>query len=263
MLNRETEKLYYSNPYLTSCVARVVRIGQDYIELDKTIAFPEGGGQEADHGEITAGDLSIRFVHAKKMYGMPAHLPDFPDITVGGVIWHMVTPEDQPQLKELKQGQEVIVKIDAVRRAWLALSHTASHLVYLGIGVHRPDAIGATLGCHIKTHAARFDFSVAERFQMEEIAAISTTANALITRRLPIEVFSDRKYPDARYWRCDGQTIPCGGLHLSITTPIVELTVRRKSLGAGKERISCEFPQATIDLANYDQDNHANASSLR
>ena len=263
MLNRETEKLYYSSPYLTSCVARVVRIGQDYIELDKTIAFPEGGGQEADHGEITSGDLKFRFFHAKKMYGMPAHLPNLPDITVGGVIWHMVTPEDQPRLKELQQGQEVIVQIDARRRAWLALSHTASHLVYLGIGAHRPDAIGATLGCHIKIDAARFDFSVAERFQIDEIDAISATANELITRNLPIEVYSDSQYPDARYWRCDGQTIPCGGLHLSTTTPIVKLTVRRKSLGAGKERISCEFPQATIDLTDYGQTNHLNPSSYR
>lgn len=252
MLNRQTRKLYYEDPYLASCAARVVRVGTDTIELDQTVAFPEGGGQEADHGAIVLDSgLTLRVVHAKKMFGTPASLSEFPDVHTGGVIWHLIAAEDQPLLAQVREGQDACIEIDATRRAWLALSHTASHLLYLGIGAHRPDAIGATLGCHIKTDGARFDFSVDSRFMAEEVVAITATANALVERALPIEVFPSQAHPDARLWRCDGQTIPCGGLHLANTAAVGELRVRRKSLGTRKERLSCEFPYAVVDTASY------------
>lgn len=252
MLNRQTRKLYYEDCYLVGCTAKIIRVGGDYLELDQTVAYPEGGGQEADHGVIYLdGGLALRFVDAKKMYGMPARLPDFPDVQVGGVIWHLIAPEDQPLMSHVREGQEVYVRIDAMRRAWLALSHTASHLLYLGVGAHRPDAVGATLGCHIKTDGARFDFSVESRFLPEELTAITHTANELVQRGLPVEVLSDQAHPDARYWRCDGRTIPCGGMHLPNTATVGALRVRRKSLGTGKERLSCDFTRATIDLAPY------------
>jgi Ser-tRNA(Ala) deacylase AlaX len=252
MLNRQTRRLYYERPYLSSCTAGIVRLGTDHIEMDQTIAFPEGGGQEPDQGSITVeGGITLRYIHVKKMYSMPGYLAHLPDVQVGGVIWHVIAPDDQPLLAQLREGQQARVEIDVARRARLALSHTASHLLYLGIAAHRPDTMGATLGCHIKTDGARFDFQVDERFRAEELLAISDTANHLVKRALPIEVFADEGCPDARYWRCDGQTIPCGGMHLVNTVSVGELRLRRKSLGTGKERVSCEFPFALVDLAQY------------
>ncbi len=255
MLSRQTRRLYYEDPYRVSSGATVVRVGADYLELDQTLAFPEGGGQEADHGIIGfEGGLTLRYVDVKKMFAMPARLADFPDVHVGGVIWHMIAPQDQQLLARVSEGMRARVDIDATRRAWLSLSHTASHLLYLGVGAHRPDAIGSTLGCHIKADGARFDFSVENRFLPEEIAAITDSANDRVRRNLEVEVFAHEGQPDARYWRCDGQTIPCGGTHLSNTAPVGELRLKRKCLGTGKERLSCEFPFATIDLSRYRQD---------
>ncbi|MDC8786054.1 alanyl-tRNA editing protein [Roseateles koreensis] len=251
MLDRKTLKLYYDQPYASTCGATVVRVGADYIELDQTIAFPVGGGQEADQGVIIVAGVSMRFMEVKAVYGTPAYGSEFPDVKVGGVIWHMIAGEDQGLLPRVEVGQQACVRIDVRRRGALALSHTASHLVYLGILKQRPDAINATLGCHIGTTAARFDFSIKRRFEPDDLLAITQTANELVARALPIETFAHEAVPDARIWLCDNMTIPCGGLHLSNTAPVGELVVRRRSLGAGKERIACEFPAATFAVDAY------------
>ncbi len=40
-----TELLYYQDAYLTECDARVVRVDEDGIVLDRTVFYPVGGGQ--------------------------------------------------------------------------------------------------------------------------------------------------------------------------------------------------------------------------
>ena len=55
-LDRRTRKLYYDDFFLSRADARVVKVGPDVIELDATVAYPEGGGQEADHGTLTFDD---------------------------------------------------------------------------------------------------------------------------------------------------------------------------------------------------------------
>lgn len=251
-LNRRTKKLYYSDFYLSQTEAKIVKIGDDFVELDATVAFPEGGGQEADQGTIALSDgRRLRFVWAKKIYGNLSGLPEFPDVQVDGVIWHMIHPDDQSMLAQLVLGESVSVAIDIERRARLTLSHTASHLLYLGIGKHRPDAIKSTLGCHIKIDGARFDFGVAERFTTEDIGKIEVSANEFVIKNSPITMSAHPVEPDARVWHCENHTIPCGGTHLDHSAPVGLLQVRRKGLGAGKERISCTFSDAIIDLAKY------------
>lgn len=251
-LGRGTRKLYYADPWLASCTARVVRTGVDYVELDSTVAYPEGGGQEADQGVLSTADgRCLRFIGAKKLYGDRANIPDFPDIQVGGIVCHVIHPEDVHLIAALAEGDDLRVELDIERRAWLSLSHTASHFLYLGVKSRRPDALKWTLGCHIKTDGARFDFSVAERFTQEDIAAIQIAANGYVFRRSPVKVYSVQDIQDARYWECESQLIACGGTHLDTATPVGEMQVRRKCLGKGKERISCEFPHAVVDLHRY------------
>ncbi|MBS0553454.1 MAG: alanyl-tRNA editing protein [Proteobacteria bacterium] len=252
MIGRTTRKRYYEDPYLTRCPAHVVRSGGDYIELDSTVAYPEGGGQESDRGLIHLPDgRRVRFVEAKRMYGYAPRLEGFPDIQVDGVIWHVIHPDDRSVAAGIKEGTPVGVEIDVERRARLTLSHTASHLVYVGIGLYRPDAIPGILGCHIKPEGARFDFKVAERFTPEDVEAITAFANDLVCRDAPVRVEPHAVHADARIWRCEAHQMPCGGTHLASTGSIGPLKVRRKCLGAGKERLSCEFVDAALDLMPY------------
>jgi Ser-tRNA(Ala) deacylase AlaX len=248
-LSRRTRKLYYEYPGLAECVATLLKVGADHVELDSTIAYPEGGGQEADHGVIVLNNgCQIRFVDVRKRYGNRAQLPGFPDILVDGIIEHVVHADDIHLLAHLDAGMEVVVRIDRLRRAQLSLSHTASHLLYLAVGEVRPDAIAGTIGCHIKTDAARFDFAVEARFSADDIGNIARIANAYVLRRSEVAVYPHHGHPDARYWECEGNVIPCGGTHISSTAPIGAIQVYRKSLGRGKDRVSCDFIYAIPDL---------------
>lgn len=163
----------------------------------------------------------------------------------------MIHPDDQPMLAALETGSEVSVRIDIERRMRLSLSHTASHLLYVGIGLHRPDAIPSTLGCHIKPDGARFDFGITDRFTSEQIEQIQASANQLVAQCAAITISADPKIPDARKWHCDGHAIPCGGTHLDNAAAVGPMHVRRKRLGAGKERLSCEFSHAVFDRSRY------------
>jgi Ser-tRNA(Ala) deacylase AlaX len=250
-LNRSTRKLYYEDFYLRQATATVVRIGEDHLELSATMAYPEGGGQESDHGVITCAGKDFRFIGAKKMYGELAGIPDFAGVQVGGVVWHIIHPDDRAALGAIEPGAVASIHIDVERRARLSLSHTASHLLFIGVGIHRPDATNSTLGCHIRIDSARFDFALQQRFSADEVAAIEATANKLVARDERVTVDAHETVPDARTWRCDQFSISCAGTHIDRTSPVGVLHIRRKGLGAGKERLVCMFPEATFEVDRY------------
>lgn len=78
-----TEQLYYKDPYLQQAEANVIQLqisGNGVLfELDKTIFYPEGGGQPSDQGEVVGDTGSIkvesvrfdhgRIIHQGKMIG--------------------------------------------------------------------------------------------------------------------------------------------------------------------------------------------------
>ncbi|REE22225.1 alanyl-tRNA synthetase [Paraburkholderia sp. BL27I4N3] len=249
---RHTVRLYYSDNLLYKTRSVVSKIGSDYVELNATVAYPEGGGQESDTGTLALPDGNvIRFIHVRKMYGRRANIPGFPDIQLGGIIEHVIHPEDIQYLAALQVDDEVQISIDTMRRAQLSLSHTASHLLYLGVGKIRPDAIAWTLGCHIRTDGARFDFGVGSRFTPDEVLAIEQIANDFVARGSAVTTRAHPDHIEARYWQCEDNLIPCGGTHIGNTAPIGRISVRRKSMGSGKERLSCQFDNARFDTASF------------
>ena len=45
-----TEELFRSDAYLRGCTAVVIAVNENRVQLDKTVFYPEGGGQPGDTG---------------------------------------------------------------------------------------------------------------------------------------------------------------------------------------------------------------------
>ncbi len=102
---RATEQLYYR--LATESRSKVLQSAGKYIVLDKTPFYPEGGGQEADHGTIGGN----RVADVQK---------------VGDVIVHIL---EEVEAKGIRKGAEVECRVDVDRRERLMAHHTATHLM--------------------------------------------------------------------------------------------------------------------------------------
>ena len=103
----ETEKLYYSDPYLREFTATVLACeeakGGFKVVLDRTAFYPEGGGQPADHGRL--GGVAVTDVHEKE-----------------GVIFHTCE-------QAVEVGTEVTGVIDWERRFDHMQQHSGEHII--------------------------------------------------------------------------------------------------------------------------------------
>lgn len=234
-----TEKLFYLYPNEHQCTAKVIAVTENAIILDKTIAYPEGGGQEADHGVIRFNnDKELIFLDVQKGAGRSIYIKDFPVIQVENKISHIISNDFIGELDQSLVGEQVTVEIDHTRREKLSISHSASHLLYVAVKRVRPDVINSIKGCHIKEGAARFDFRTSERFTEEQIAEISTLTQQLVEQNEKIKVFQHPDENEAWYWECFNEVIPCGGTHIQRTGEVGRTQIKRKRIGKGLERLS-------------------------
>jgi alanyl-tRNA synthetase len=61
-----TEKLYWENPYETSFTAEVVAIAPEGVILDKTLFYPQSGGQDCDKGRLEKEELIFKIESVSK-----------------------------------------------------------------------------------------------------------------------------------------------------------------------------------------------------
>lgn len=200
--------------------ARVIRVFEGIIILDRTSFYPRGGGQEPDHGTI--GGLSVTDVQKH-----------------GGVILHFVngTPP--------KVGDIVHCIINETRRAGITAHHTATHI----LNVSSRDTLGSWVWQHSAYKEAdhgRLDITHHSALDHNQIRAIEQKANDIIQRDLPVTIQymergdAERQYGFGIY---QGGVVPvksvrivsvgdvdteaCGGTHVSRTGEIGRIIVRR------------------------------------
>ncbi|MEF8775202.1 MAG: alanyl-tRNA editing protein [Haloarculaceae archaeon] len=149
---------------VTSFDAEVTDATGDYIVLDGTYFYPEGGGQPPDHGTIAwdGGEASIDDV--RKDHGDVKHAI----ANLGGEV-----PEP---------GTAVHGEIDANRRRDLRRMHTAQHVVSRVV-LDEYDA--TTAGNQIYPDRSRIDFEPAD-FDEEDIALIEERSNRVIEQDLAV-----------------------------------------------------------------------------
>ncbi len=232
----KTQKIYYNQPYLSQIETKVIDIKNNGIVLDKTVAYPQGGGQEGDRGVLIIGEKEIPFYDTKKGPGRMIYLDDFPTISVDTPIMHYVN-----DLKYFKIEENVIVKIDTIRRAKLSISHSATHIMLMAMEKKYPGIEKKIYGASIKEDSARLDFRTFQKFSSEDIKEVEKIANDIIAKNEDIKVFRHPKEPEALYWQLDWYVCPCGGTHIDNTKYIKNISLKRKNLGKTGQRVSLTF----------------------
>jgi alanyl-tRNA synthetase len=175
-----TEQMYYADAYMKEFDAKVLKvINSQYIVLDRTCFYPEGGGQPADHGFLVFGDVKAEVVYVQK---------------VGRVIVHKIKGSFAP-----KEGATARGLLDWDKRYALMKAHTATHLVN--------GAARRVLGEHVWQHgtqkgveSTRLDISHYLRLTPEEIHKIEMLANKTILANMPVTTeWMPRNKAESRY----------------------------------------------------------------
>jgi misacylated tRNA(Ala) deacylase len=237
-----TDLLYLpDDDQTTTFSASVVEATPEYIVLDGTYFYPEGGGQPGDHGTLDWDGGTASIEGARKNHGDVRHLVD----------------SFEGELPE--QGTTVDAQIDEQRRDRLTRMHTAQHVVSRVV-LDEYDA--TTAGNQVYEDRSRIDFEPAD-FDESDIDLIQRRSNEAIERdpavtkenrprdRVEAEVDEGRALldliPDSvdplRVVEIDGfDMCPCGGTHVEHLGEIgrIEITdVTTK--GADTERIEFEL----------------------
>ena len=157
----ETEKLYYTDPFLTTFTAKVLSCeagkGGYLVTLDRTAFYPEGGGQPADHG--TLGGIAVTDVHEKD-----------------GVVIHTVE-------KAVEIGENVTGSIDWARRFDHMQQHSGEHILS---GILCRDYHCDNVGFHLGTDTVTIDYNT--DISWEEALAAEYQANQVIWADAPVEI---------------------------------------------------------------------------
>jgi alanyl-tRNA synthetase len=220
-----TDRLYFTDPYLTSFTAKVVnrrtQNGINQVELDRSAFYPEGGGQPADHGHLSG--IAVVDVQSDE----------------DGTLWHTVGAEIS--------DDSVEGRIDWNRRFDHMQQHHGQHL--LSAAFEELFDLRTT-AFHLGADYATIDLG-ADASEKQILAAESRT-NEIIWEDHPINarfVTSEelatiplRKPPTVdgpiRVVSVDGfDHSACGGTHPRSTGVVGILHVRRREKRGNETRV--------------------------
>jgi alanyl-tRNA synthetase len=233
--------------------ARIIHIEEKdkLVVLDKTVFYPEGGGQLGDVGSLSAHGKCLEVVGT---YGQTS-----------GVIAHQVKDIDG-----LKEKDTVKAVVDANKRKATSIHHTSTHLLHatlrelFGKGVKQA-------GSYVYPDGFRFDFSHFGSISKDDLERIERRVNELIKEKLKVEIeelpleeankrgalmFFGEKYGETvRMIKIGDFSLElCGGTHIKNTSEASFFKiVSESSISAGVRRIEAKAGEAArkyvIDLA--------------
>lgn len=221
-----TEQLYYVDTYMREFDAKILKVvNNEFIVLDKTCFYPEGGGQPADHGYFAYdGGVQAEVVDVQK---------------IGKVILHKIKTANVP-----KEGSTIRGILDWEKRYSLMKAHTGTHVVN--------GAARRVLGEHVwqcgtqkGVESTRLDISHYRRLTLEEVHRIEILANEAVLANMKVETtWLPRSEAESRYgFRLyQGGAVPgkdirvvktgewdveaCAGTHLGTTGEIGFVKIR-------------------------------------
>jgi misacylated tRNA(Ala) deacylase len=221
-----TEELFREDAALDACDAVVTAVDERGIRLDRTVFYPQGGGQAGDRGELLLED------------GQAISIADTKKGAEPGDIVHVPASGQEALLAALQPGARVRARIDMDRRRRHMRFHTATHLL-CALVPHPVD------GCSITADYARLDFHMAEPLDKEQltaglarfvaarhpvvhrwIAEEELDANPQLVRSMSVQ--PPRGLGRVRVIDVEGVDLqPCGGTHVSNTADIGNVVVTK------------------------------------
>ncbi|MBI5224341.1 alanine--tRNA ligase [Candidatus Micrarchaeota archaeon] len=171
----KTKLIYYEDVNKLADLAKVIAIFDDKIVLDKSIIYPEGGGQVADFGTI--GQAKV--LDAQK---------------TDGVVLMKV---DKPNL--LKEGSSYDILVDKARRMSLRRHHSATHIMIAScrqiLGNHIWQA-----GAKKEEEEAHLDITHYEKPSLEQLQKIEQLANKHVLDNVKVNInFWNRGEAERKY----------------------------------------------------------------
>lgn len=203
-------KIFWKDPYKKECIGVVEKIDGRKVVLNQSIFFAFSGGQASDKGSINGIEVEKAEKEDEIIY----------------------TLKEEPDFSE---GAEVEVKIDWDFRYKLMKLHSAAHIVYEVF----TEIVGKKkiIGSNISDKKARIDFEMDENLN-EYLPEIEEKTNEIIEKDLEIKTYEDENESGKRWWEIPGKwKMPCGGTHVKKTGEIGGVKLKRKNIGAGKERV--------------------------
>ena len=221
-----TGKLFYSDPYLRETKARILKVAGDggriRLLLDRTIFYPEGGGQPSDRGVIE-GDgfkLKVEHVHGKDE------------------VWH----EGALEGRMPEEGEEVRLSIDWEWRYENMRAHTGQHILSAIIkGLYGAE----TTGFQIFPDHCKIEIDYRGELGWDVVTRIEELANEVVWGDVEVEIevydelpgeverrlrktLSEKVKPPIRVVRIGNVDVtPCGGTHVRSTREIGLIKVLR------------------------------------
>jgi len=237
----DTRTLYYEEPLMKEFDAKVLGVMEDWVVLDATAFYPEGGGQPCDLGELNG----VEVLDVQK---------------VGKIILHKVKEPEK-----FKEGGIVHGKINWERRIQHMRHHTGTH-VLMGALVRVLGKHVWQAGSQLNTDWARLDIAHYKRVSEEELKEIELLANRIVMEDREVKwEWLPRTEAEQRYgFRLyQGGVVPgrvirvlsikdwdvqaCGGTHLPRTGLIGPIKIlRTERIQDGVERIIFACGEAAI-----------------
>ncbi|NJE62487.1 DHHA1 domain-containing protein [Thermococcus sp. 21S7] len=219
-----TKRLYYSDPYIKETTARVVdvkNLGNGLVEvlLDRTIFYPEGGGQPSDRGLIEGDGFTIEVTKVKEREE----------------IWH----EGVIAGRLPERGEKVTLKIDWDWRYENMKNHTGQHILSAVLKeLYDLD----TTGFQIFEHYNKIEVNGGLDWEMITKAEIE--ANRIVSEGIPVTIEEFKYLPDdlVKTLRKHVSKVtdrvrivsignvdktPCGGTHVGNTSEIGTIKILR------------------------------------
>ena len=239
----ETEPLYYYDYTKISNKAKVLKIIDNMVILDKTVVYPTSGGQLHDIGTIN----NQKFNDAFKQ---------------GNYIVHVL--EEKPKFKD---GDVVDVEVDEFWRTQLSQHHTATHIVNA--------AAREILGSHINQAGAKktlknshLDITHYEQIPTDKLLEIESRSNEIVKEGIDLNLrFMPRTEAELQYGMAiyQGGAVPgkkirivevpgvdveaCGGTHLNNTSETSEIMITKsQKIQDGIVRLTFTAGKATEKL---------------